>query len=127
MAFCVRSRFGVCAVSLGVWALASTFAIALHAQNRTLTVGAGKATFTPPPGCGALTAEQVKQLLPTADPRGQVIGDPTRGSTIAYVVTEIKLTRAQMDAFRRYLTETYTNGNPALKWIVNKLDTVGGR
>ena len=32
-----------------------------------------------------------------------------------------------MDMFRRYLTEHFTKSNPAIKWVVNKLDTVGGR
>ena len=116
-----------CASSLGVCALAVTLAVAAHAQSGTLSFGAGKAAFAPPLGFGTLSAEQLKQLLPTADARAEIVGDPKRGSTAAYAVIEIKLARAQMDAFRRYLTEKYTQKDPSLKWIVNRLETVGGR
>jgi hypothetical protein len=117
----------LCASALVVCAIAASFAVAAHAQTGKLTFGGGKAAFVPPPGFKTLTAAQVKQFAPTADPRAQVIGDPTRSSTIAYLLIDIKLTRAQMDMFRKYMTETFTNANPAIKWVVNKLDTVGGR
>lgn len=107
--------------------LAASFSSDAAAQAGRLTFANGKAAFVPPPGFKTLTADQQKQLLPTADDRMTVIGDVARGSTISYAFVDVKLTRAQMDRFRLYMTEHYTNTNPALKWVVNKLDKVGGR
>ena len=122
----VASAFAVLGV-VAVCAVAPSFSTLAAAQVGELTFGNGKAAFAPPPGFKTLTGEQLKQLLPTMDSRAQVIGDPTRGSTIVYLLNDIKLTPAQMDMFRRNLSDTYTNANPSIKWVVNTLDTVGGR
>jgi hypothetical protein len=121
---------GLAASVLGVialFALAASLSIDAAAQTGPLTFGSGKAVFVPPAGFKTLTAAQRQQLLPTAHASMTVIGDVTRGSTIGYGVVEIKLPRAQLEMFRKYMTETYTSGNVGLKWVVNKLDTVGGR
>lgn len=108
------------------WALAS-FPGQACAQTGGLSFANGKAAFAPPPGFRTLTAEQRRQMLPTADARVAVIGDIATGSTIAYALIDINLTKAQLDMFRKYMTETHTKATPALKWRVNKLDAVGGR
>ena len=107
--------------------LATSFSFDAAAQTGQLSFGNGKAVFVPPAGFKTLTAEQRKQLLPTAQGPVTVIGDVARGSTIGYGVIEVKLPRAQLEMFRKYMTETYTSGGLQLKWVVNKLDMVGGR
>jgi hypothetical protein len=116
----------LCALVVGICVLVASCLSVSYAETRKLTFG-GKAEFTPPHGFTTLTAEQIQKLLPTAAGQSEVIGDTTTGSTIAYRVIEIKLTRAQLDMFRKYMTEQYTSANPAIKWVANKLETVGGR
>jgi len=87
----------------------------------------GRVSMTAPPGFTRLSSEEVQKYLPTAGPGSQVFGDSARTVTLVFQIVDIKLTRAQLDQFRKYLTQQLENGMGRLEWLISRVENVGGR
>jgi hypothetical protein len=116
-------------VAHAVWVLVVALGVTAPVQGEAgrVTFAGGRAAFSPPRGFTPLTAEEIKQFLPHLDSQSSAVGDNTRSMTVVYRSVDVKLTRSQMDPFRRYLTQTFEQAGAELRWVVNRVDTVGGR